>query len=59
VTPLVLARRWSEWRDRRRRERELVRELRHARARFRCSRSDYLCGKYGCPDDPTWTGDRA
>lgn len=54
-----VARWWSERRDLRRRERELAREFEHRRARFRCPHDDYLCDKYGCPDDPSWAGDRA
>jgi len=26
--------------------------------RYVCPHNDYLCDKYGCPDDPNWTGDR-
>jgi hypothetical protein len=54
----------TEWRERRRWSREqkqrVARELRaFAERNFTCPHGDYLCDKYGCPDDPNWKGDRA
>lgn len=35
------------------------REQREQLERFTCPHEgDYLCDKYGCPDDPNWRGDR-
>lgn len=48
----------NEFRRRREpRAREREREAYRA-ARFTCPHNDYLCDKYGCPDDPNWRGDR-
>lgn len=48
------------WRERRAEREWIKRDVHQAkhRARFRCPHDDYLCDKYGCPDDPGWRGDR-
>lgn len=48
---------WRELREQREWIRRDVRE-RERRERYVCPHQDYLCDKYGCPDDPRWTGDR-
>lgn len=49
-------RRDVERRERERNERILSNFAR--RKHFECPHDDYLCARYGCPDDPRWTGDR-
>lgn len=48
------------WVAERRARRQLERDARafDARVRFVCPHDDYLCDKYGCPEDPGWKGDR-
>jgi hypothetical protein len=57
-----LAPRLDEWRNRRaQRERERNERIMSnfaQRKRFECPHDDYLCARYGCPDDPNWKGDR-
>lgn len=56
--PLLTLRDW--WRERRE-EREWVRQHVHEfnRRNGLCRHDDPLCRRYGCPDDPSWRGDRA
>lgn len=37
----------------------MKRALREQVERYRCPHDDYLCDRYGCPDAPTWKGDRS
>lgn len=58
VTWVTRLREWWQWRRRDQRwVEEQVREFRR-RNNFTCPHDDYLCDKYGCPDDPNRTGDR-
>lgn len=48
------------WRELRHQRDWIKRDVERAKRaeRFRCPHDDYLCDKYGCPNDPTWKGDR-
>ena len=47
------------WRRNRRDRERVARDLAAFAERNRVGcEHDYLCAKYGCPDDPSWKGDR-
>lgn len=57
VTWATRLREW--WRDRRDRKWVDLQVSEFTRRNFKCPHDDYLCDKYGCPDDPSWRGDRS
>lgn len=51
----------ADWWRELRHQREWIKldvERAKERERFRCPHNDFLCDKYGCPEDPNWKGDR-